>query len=58
MEFLQNARIDQARSLLESSDLPLKTIAFRSGFGSVRLMRQRFVERLGLTPLQYRLQFN
>ncbi|MDH4585595.1 GlxA family transcriptional regulator [Pseudomonas sp. BN415] len=58
MEFLQNARIDQARSLLESSDLPLKTIAFRSGFGSVRLMRQRFVERLGLTPMQYRLQFN
>jgi transcriptional regulator GlxA family with amidase domain len=57
MEFLQNVRIDHARGLLESSDLPLKTIAFRSGFGSVRLMRQRFVERLGLTPLQYRRQF-
>lgn len=57
MDFLQNARIDHARQLLESGDLPLKTIAFRSGFGSVRLMRQRFVERLGLTPLQYRQQF-
>ncbi|MCO6058468.1 GlxA family transcriptional regulator [Pseudomonas sp. MOB-449] len=58
MDFLQNARIDHARNLLETSDLPLKTIAFRSGFGSVRLMRQRFTERLGLTPLQYRQQFS
>ena len=58
MEFLQNARIDHARNLLETSDLPLKTIAFRSGFGSARLMRQRFSERLGLTPLQYRQQFS
>ncbi len=58
MDFLQNARIDHARNLLETSDLPLKTIAFRSGFGSVRVMRQRFTERLGLTPLQYRQQFS
>src|SRR3546814_20968490 len=29
MEFLQGARIDRARLLLESTDLPLKTVAFR-----------------------------
>ncbi|WNW13935.1 GlxA family transcriptional regulator [Pseudomonas sp. DTU_2021_1001937_2_SI_NGA_ILE_001] len=58
MEFLQNARIDRARSLLEITDLPLKTIAYKSGFGSVRHMRQLFNARLGLTPVQYREQFS
>ncbi|NCE88309.1 GlxA family transcriptional regulator [Pseudomonas sp. Q1] len=58
MEFLQSARIDWARSLLETSDLPLKTVAYKSGFGSVRHMRFLFGEKLGLTPAQYRELFN
>jgi transcriptional regulator GlxA family with amidase domain len=57
MEFVQSARIDRARSLLESSDLPLKTVAYRAGFRSVRCMRGLFSERLGLTPAQYSHQF-
>lgn len=58
MGFLQSARIDRARNLLETSDLPLKTVAFKSGFGSVRHMRFLFSEKLGLTPTQYREQFS
>jgi transcriptional regulator GlxA family with amidase domain len=58
MEFTQNARIDRARNLLETTDLPLKTVAYRSGFGSVRHMRFLFSERLGRTPTQYREQFS
>jgi transcriptional regulator GlxA family with amidase domain len=58
MGFLQSARIDCARSLLETSDLPLKTVAYKSGFGSVRHMRFLFSEKLGLTPTQYREQFS
>jgi transcriptional regulator GlxA family with amidase domain len=58
MEFLQSARIDCARNLLETSDLPLKTVAYKSGFGSVRHMRALFAEKLGLTPVQYREQFS
>lgn len=58
MEFLQSARIDRARNLLETSDLPLKTVAYKSGFGSVRHMRFLFSEKLGLTPTQYREQFS
>lgn len=57
MEFVQSARIDRARGLLESSNLPLKTVAYRSGFGSERCMRILFRDRLGLTPTQYRHQF-
>ncbi|MDE1169576.1 MAG: GlxA family transcriptional regulator [Pseudomonas sp.] len=58
LAFIQNARIDRARSLLESTDLPFKTVAYKSGFGSVRQMRELFSARLGRTPVQYRHQFN
>ena len=58
MAFLQGARIDRARQLLETTDLPLKTVAFRAGFGSVRHMRFLFSEKLGLNPTQYRQQFS
>lgn len=58
MEFVQSARIDSARALLETTELPLKTVAYRSGFGSVRHMRYLFSERLGLTPTLYRRQFS
>jgi len=58
MEFVQSARIDCARNLLETTELPLKTVAFKSGFGSVRHMRFLFSEKLGLTPTQYREQFS
>ncbi|WP_339510237.1 GlxA family transcriptional regulator [Pseudomonas sp. RL_15y_Pfl2_60] len=58
MEFVQSARVDNARRLLESGNLPLKTVAYRSGFGSARHMRHLFVEKLGVPPSQYRRQFN
>ncbi|WP_371365551.1 GlxA family transcriptional regulator [Pseudomonas sp. QL9] len=57
MQYVQNARIDHARKLLESSDLPLKQVACRSGFGSPRHMRTLFGERIGMSPSQYREQF-
>ena len=58
MAFLQGARIDRARHLLDTTELPLKTVAFHAGFGSVRHMRFLFSEKLGLTPTQYRQQFS
>lgn len=57
LQYLQNARIDHARKLLEGSDLALKVVAARSGFGSDRHMRKVFCERIGMTPNQYRAQF-
>jgi len=57
LQYLQNARIDQARKLLECGDLPLKVVATRCGFGSDRHMRKVFCERIGMTPAQYRAQF-
>jgi transcriptional regulator GlxA family with amidase domain len=57
MQFVQNARIDHARRLLEGTDLALKVVATRCGFGSARYMRKVFCERIGITPSQYRQQF-
>ncbi|WP_152222932.1 GlxA family transcriptional regulator [Pseudomonas sp. SCB32] len=56
-EFVQRARIDAARGLLEGSDLALKVIAWRCGFGSAARMRRVFVQRLGVTPSEYRERF-
>jgi transcriptional regulator GlxA family with amidase domain len=56
-EFIESARVDAARILLESSDDPLKTVAYRCGFGNANHLRQVFVKRLGLTARQYRGNF-
>lgn len=56
-EFIQQARIDAARGLLESGNLQLKAVAYRCGFGSAARMRQVFVQRLGVTPTGYRERF-
>lgn len=56
-EFIARARIDTARGLLESTNLPLKTVAFESGFVTAERMRRIFVGRLGVTPNDYRKSF-
>jgi transcriptional regulator GlxA family with amidase domain len=56
-EFVEGARLDAARNLLEASELALKQVAHRSGFGSVARMRAVFEKRLGVTPVQYRASF-
>jgi transcriptional regulator GlxA family with amidase domain len=57
VEFVQRARVDAARNLLEGSELPLKTVAYRCGFGSAARMRLVFAQRFGVTPHQYRDSF-
>lgn len=52
--FVEQVRVDFARKLLEQTDVPLKTIAFRSGFHSSTHMRMIFTRRLNITPKDYR----
>ena len=56
-EFIERARIDTARNLLEGSDLPLKAVAYHCGFNTADRMRIVFTKRLGLSPAQYRQSF-
>ncbi len=55
--YVELARIDIARRLLEESTAPIKTIAYAAGFGSTTTLRRAFLRRIGVTPAQYRLQF-
>jgi transcriptional regulator GlxA family with amidase domain len=55
--FVEQVRVDTARKLLESSDAPLKTVAFKCGFHNATHMRTTFSRRLNVTPKQYRERF-
>ncbi|WP_059411805.1 GlxA family transcriptional regulator [Cupriavidus basilensis] len=57
MAFIESARIEGARRLLEQGDLPLKAIAARTGFGSDEGLRRAFLRQMGITPRDYRERF-
>lgn len=56
-EFVERARVDAARMMLESSPVPLKTVAYQCGFRDAQHMRSVFNRRLGVTPQQFRRNF-
>lgn len=55
--YVEATRLDLARRLLEAGDLPLKSVATGSGFGTAEALRRAFVRRLGVTPVEYRARF-
>jgi transcriptional regulator GlxA family with amidase domain len=55
--FVEMARIDRAKALLERSDWPLARVAERAGFGSLDALHRAFRKRLGATPTEYRARF-
>ncbi|MFZ6645244.1 GlxA family transcriptional regulator [Undibacterium sp. TJN25] len=55
--FVEQVRIDFARKLLEETDIPLKTVAFRCGFHNATQMRMIFSRQLDTTPKLYRERF-
>lgn len=56
-QYLLAQRITAARELLESSDLPLDTVARRVGLSSATNLRRRFLRTMGTTPGAYRRSF-
>lgn len=56
-DFVEGARIDAARRLLEDTANPLKRIAAWSGFGGPNGLRRAFMRRLGISPVDYRSRF-
>ncbi|MFD7631069.1 GlxA family transcriptional regulator [Streptomyces sp. NPDC059851] len=57
VQWLTAQRLDVARHLLESSDLPVDLVAHRSGFGSANSLRQHMRSSLGTSPIAYRRAF-
>jgi transcriptional regulator GlxA family with amidase domain len=56
-DFVESARIDAARRMLEDAPTPLKRVAARAGFHDPNSLRRAFVRRLGVTPGDYRSRF-
>lgn len=54
MQWILDRRVLAAQDLLVSSDLPLKQIAARVGFPSVRALRDQFKRRTGRSAVVYR----
>lgn len=55
--FVEMARVDRAKALLEASDWPLARVAERSGFTSLDALHRAFQKRVGATPGDYRQRF-
>jgi transcriptional regulator GlxA family with amidase domain len=52
--WIRNRRIDRARELLESQDLPVDEVARRSGLGSGGNLRHHLRRGVGMSPSSYR----
>lgn len=56
-DWFADARVDRARELLETTDLPVDAVAAGAGFATSAALRKHFRERIGLAPQQYRSRF-
>lgn len=56
-EFVESARIDEARRLLQASNVSLKRLASDVGYSNLDAFRRAFSRRLGVAPSGYRRQF-
>ena len=52
--WLVRARVERARHLLETTDLPVDRVAADAGFGTTASLRQHLSASVGLSPLAYR----
>jgi transcriptional regulator GlxA family with amidase domain len=52
--WIRNRRVDRARELLESRDLPVDEVARRSGLGTGGNLRHQLRRGLGMSPSSYR----
>lgn len=56
--WVRSRRLDEARRLLETTDLAVERVAAACGFGSAVTLRQNFASAFGSTPTGYRRRFD
>jgi transcriptional regulator GlxA family with amidase domain len=56
-QWLTRQRVELARDLLETTDLPAETVATRAGFGTAAALRHHLRATLGTSPMTYRRTF-
>ena len=56
LEYVHAHRLEEAKQMLETGDLPVEAIANEVGYEDASFFRRLFRRNVGLTPLQYRLR--
>lgn len=57
MDYVQTLRVEEAKQLLESTDLPVEAVAREVGYEEPGFFRRLFKRRVGTTPSAYRRRF-
>ena len=55
---IESMRVEAARQLLATTQLPVKRIAIKCGFGSEETMRRSLLRKVGVTASEYRSRFS
>lgn len=53
-EYIKKLRIDRARLLLQSRNMPITEVAYASGFKDIKTFNKMFRQECGISPSQYR----
>jgi transcriptional regulator GlxA family with amidase domain len=56
-KFVERARVERARRVLEDDSAPMESVAAACGFGSAERMRRSFQRQLRVVPDDYRKRF-
>ncbi|MFP5389690.1 MAG: GlxA family transcriptional regulator [Thermoleophilia bacterium] len=57
LQWLLDQRVQEARRLLEETDLSIEAVAWRAGFGTAASLREHFRRAMATTPTAYRRSF-
>jgi transcriptional regulator GlxA family with amidase domain len=57
LQWLLSQRVQEARRLLEETDLPIDAVAWQAGFGTAASLRDHFRRVTTTTPTAYRRSF-
>ncbi|MFV2103049.1 GlxA family transcriptional regulator [Micromonospora sp. LOL_024] len=56
-QWIARQRVEYARRLLETTDLPVDSVAAEAGFGTAASLRQHWTTAIGVSPTAYRQTF-
>lgn len=57
IEYVQTLRLEEAKQILETTDLPIESVAHEVGYEDSSYFGRLFRKSVGLTPAQYRKRF-
>ena len=57
LDYVHALRLEEAKQMLETTDLPFEAIANEIGYEDTSFIGRLFRRKVGLTPAHYRLRF-